>query len=65
LIYAAYHKNLDSIDMLQMAGAKMTVIDKKNRSAVHYAAMHDSEELMVLLFSNAKAVQWDTLEQIE
>jgi hypothetical protein len=51
--------------MLQMAGAKMTVIDKKNRSAVHYAAMHDSEELMVLLFSNAKAVQWDTLEQIE
>jgi len=48
-MFAAAHGNFEACELLVSAGAKVCLSDCKQRSALHYAALHENQKLIELL----------------
>jgi ankyrin repeat protein len=53
-MFCAYHSNVDGVELLAASDAKVQIIDSKGRTALHYAAMGDSNKMIQTLFMASK-----------
>jgi ankyrin repeat protein len=56
-MFAAFYSNIDAIELLAASDANFQLIDKFNRSCLHYAVQQDNSKLIQTVFLSCKGNQ--------